>query len=55
MQDICIEGAQIICHKVLIEIAERTPSLDRDLFVRPLKHNLDEEIIIQKWCLIIYP
>jgi ferritin-like metal-binding protein YciE len=42
-QDIGIEGYEIVTYKTLIEMAQRMPGLDTDLFVPLLKHNLDEE------------
>jgi ferritin-like metal-binding protein YciE len=50
-QDIGIEGYEIVTYKTLIEMAQRTPGIDVDLFVPLLKHNLDEEISMQKWCI----
>ncbi len=50
-QDIGIEGSEIVTYKALIEMAQRMPGLDTDLFVPLLKHNLDEEIAMQKWCM----
>lgn len=32
-------------------MAQRIPGLDSALFVPLLKHNLDEEISMQKWCM----
>jgi ferritin-like metal-binding protein YciE len=50
-QDIGIEGSEIVTYKTLIEMAQRIPGLDTALFVPLLKHNLDEEISMQKWCM----
>lgn len=50
-QDIGIEGSEIVTYKTLIEMAQRIPGLDSALFVPLLKHNLDEEISMQKWCM----
>lgn len=50
-QDIGIEGYEIITYKTLIEMAQRTPGIDLDLFLPLLKQNLDEEINMQKWCM----
>ena len=50
-QDIGIEGYEIITYKTLIEMTQRTPGIDVDLFVPLLKHNLDEEIDMQNWCM----
>ena len=49
-QDIGIEGSEIT-YKTLIEMAQRTPGIDVNLFVPLLKQNLDEEISMQKWCI----
>lgn len=50
-QDVGIEGYEIVTYKTLIEMAQRIPGLDVDLFVPLLKHNLDEETSMQKWCM----
>ena len=50
-QDIGIEGYEIITYKTLIEMTQRIPGIDADLFVPLLKHNLDEEIGMQNWCM----
>jgi ferritin-like metal-binding protein YciE len=50
-QDIGIEGSEIVSYKTLIEMAQKMPGLDTALFVPLLKHNLDEEISMQKWCM----
>jgi ferritin-like metal-binding protein YciE len=50
-QDIGFEDFEIVTYKTLIEIAQRIPGLDTALFVPLLKHNLDEEISMQKWCM----
>ena len=50
-QDIIIEGSEIVTYKTLIEISQRIPDLDVNLIVPLLKHNLEEEINMQKWCM----
>jgi ferritin-like metal-binding protein YciE len=50
-QDIGIEGSEIVTYKTLVEMAQRIPGLDTALFVPLLKHNLDEEISMQKGCM----
>ena len=50
-QDIGIEGSEIVTYKTLSEMAQRIPGLDTALFIPLLKHNLDEEISMQKWCM----
>ena len=32
-------------------MTQRIPGIDADLFVPLLKHNLDEEIGMQNWCM----
>jgi ferritin-like metal-binding protein YciE len=50
-QDIVIEDSEIVTYKTLIEMAQRIPDLDINLIVPLLKHNLEEEINMQKWCM----
>ena len=54
-QDIGIEGSEIITYKTLIEMAQRTPGIDVDFVVPLLKHNLDEEVSMQNWCMNSLP
>ena len=54
-QDIGIEGYEIITYKTLIEMAQRTPGIDVNFTVPLLKHNLDEEIGMQNWCMNSLP
>ena len=50
-QDIIIECSEIVTYKSLIEISQRMPDLEVNLIVPLLKHNLEEEINMQKWCM----
>lgn len=50
-QDIVIEDSEIVIYKTLIEISQRMPDLDVNLIVPFLKHSLDEELNMQKWCM----
>ena len=50
-QDIVIEDSEIVTYKTLIEISQRIPDLDVNLIVPLLRHNLEEEINMQKWCM----
>lgn len=54
-QDIGIESSEIITYKTLIEVAQRTPGIDVDFIVPLLKHNLDEEVDMQNWCMNSLP
>jgi hypothetical protein len=54
-QDIGIEGSEIITYKTLIEMAQRTLGIDVDFVVPLLKHNLDEEVSMQNWCMNSLP
>ncbi len=49
-QDLIIEYSEIIAYKSLIEMAQRMPGLDIDVVVPLLKHNLEEEVNMEKWC-----
>jgi ferritin-like metal-binding protein YciE len=46
-----IEGSGIVTYKTLLETAQRIPNLDVNLIVPLLKHDLEEEINMQKWCM----
>ncbi len=49
-QDMIIEYSEIVTYRALIEMAQRMPGLDIDIIIPLLKHNLDEEISMEKWC-----
>ena len=50
-----IEGYEIVIYNSLLEIARRIPNLDVNVIVPLLKHNLEEKIILQRWCMYNLP
>lgn len=54
-QYIGIESSEIITYKTLIEVTQRTPGIDVDFIVPLVKHNLNEEVDMQNWCINSLP